>query len=420
MGSKFYFPRRYLLVMGTFFISLFMYIDRSSISAAEGSIKSSLHLTDQQMGWILSIFALGYSLAQVPAGALGDKYGPRKVLSVIIGFWAFFTGLTGIVSHYVTLLFTRFFFGAGEAGAFPNISRAVFSWIPLKERGLVQGINFSGSRVGAAFALPLVALIISAFGWRTTFLFQGAIGLIIAILWFTIFRDRPEDHKGVPEKEKKYIIENRQNSGALAKTTMGVNKIFGSKNVWLAMLQYFGSNFTFFFCLTWLFPHLKAKYQLDMVETGFYASAPLMAGAIGNWFSGWLVDRIYRTGKWRLSRRLPAIIGFSLVIFGLISSVFTDHIASNIIFLSIAIFGADMTLSPSWSFCIDIGKEHSGSVSGAMNMAGNIGSFITALAFPYLLSWTGSEVPFFFLAASLSLVSIVAWFGMDPVRSLSD
>ncbi len=420
MSSKFYIPRRYLLVLSTFFISLFMYIDRSSISTAEGSIKLSLHLSDQQMGWILSIFALGYSLFQIPAGILGDKFGPRRVLTAIIGFWAIFTGLTGLAMNYVSLLFIRFFFGVGEAGAFPNISKAVFSWIPIKERGLVQGINFSGSRIGAAFALPLVALIISSFGWRTTFLLQALVGILIAALWFIFFRDRPEDHPGVPSEEKQYILENRQKVGATEKEPLTSGKLFRSGNVWLAMLQYFGSNFTFFFCLTWLFPHLKAKYQLDMVETGFYASAPLMAGAVGNWVSGWLVDRIYRTGKWKLSRRLPAIAGFILVITGLIASVYASNIQTNILFFSIAIFGADMTLSPSWSFCIDIGKEYSGAVSGTMNMAGNIGSFITALAFPYLLAWTGSEMPFFFLAAFLSLVSIFAWMVMDPVKPLME
>ena len=119
-----------------------------------------------------------------------------------------------------------------------------------------------------------------------------------------------------------------------------------------------------------------------------------------------------------MSRRIPAIIGFSLVIVGLIGSIFMTEINGAITFISIALFGADMTLSPSWSFCIDIGKEHSGAVSGTMNMAGNIGSFITALAFPYLLAWTGTEIPFFILAAFLSLISILAWLRMNPENAL--
>lgn len=419
MLNKLYIPRRYLLIFGTFIISLFMYIDRACISAAKESISSDLNFTDKQMGWVLSIFALGYALFQVPGGLFGDKFGPRKVLASIIGIWSLFTALTGAAWNFISMMVTRFFFGAGEAGAFPNISRATFTWIPLQERGIVQGINFSGSRLGAAFALPFIAWLIAAIGWRNSFYILGISGILFAVLWYLLFRDRPEEHFAVSEKEKAYILKTRQQSEAKKVDPISSKRLFGSRNVWLAMIQYFGSNFTFFFTLTWLFPHLKEKYALDLVEAGFYASAPLIAGFLGNWFSGIMVDAIYRNNQWRLSRRIPAIMGFILVIIGLIGSIYMDTINGAVIFLSIAIFGADMTLSPSWSFCIDIGKEHSGAVSGTMNMAGNIGSFITALAFPYFLSWTGSEIPFFYVAAFLSLISIFAWLNMNPEKEIT-
>jgi ACS family glucarate transporter-like MFS transporter len=188
--------------------------------------------------------------------------------------------------------------------------------------------------------------------------------------------------------------------------------------MWLAMVQYFCSNFTFFFCLTWLFPYLKSKYQLTLVDAGFYASAPLIFGAVGNWFSGWMVDKIYKSGKWNISRRVPAIMGFLLAAVGLIGSIYMESVSGAVLFLSIAIFGADMTLSPSWAFCIDIGKTHSGAVSGTMNMAGNFGSFITALAFPYLREWTGSVTPFFFLGAALNILAIILWTRMKSEESL--
>ena len=180
------------------------------------------------------------------------------------------------------------------------------------------------------------------------------------------------------------------------------------------MGQYFSSNFTFFFCLTWLFPHLKIKYNLEAVEAGFYSSAPLILGALGNWFSGWMVDFIYRKDRWELSRKVPAIIGFSLATIGIIASIYMNEVTGAVIFISIAVFGADMTLSPSWSTCVDVAKEHSGAVSGTMNMAGNLGSFFTALAFPYMLSMTGSDIPFFLLAAALNLLAIPMWLAVKP------
>lgn len=264
--ETFRFPRRYILVSATFIMSLLLYIDRACISAAKDPMAQSLGLSDSQMGWVLSIFALGYSLFQTPAGILIDRFGPRRMLSAIVAFWSVFTALTGAAWNFVSLLVIRFLFGAGEAGAFPGASRAFFSWIPLKERGIVQGINFSGSRLGAAFALPAIALLIETVGWRNSFMIQGSVVFMWAILWYMFFRDLPENHKRVPESEKNYIIANRQKIDSSSGTvkSLTVKRLFASQNMWLAMGQYFGSNFTFFFCLTWLLPHLKSKYSLEL------------------------------------------------------------------------------------------------------------------------------------------------------------
>jgi ACS family glucarate transporter-like MFS transporter len=285
---------------------------------------------------------------------------------------------------------------------------------------MINGINFSGSRLGAAFALPLVAWLITAVGWRISFFVLGVIGFAWALFWYAWFRNSPEEHLGITEDERQYIINSRQKiSTATGKNPkLTSKKLFGSKNMWLAMIQYFCSNFTFFFCLTWLFPYLKSKFQLDSVGAGFYAAAPLIFGAGGNWISGWLVDKIYKQHHWNLSRQIPAILGFTLAAVGLLGSIYMENVLGAVLFLSLAIFGADMTLSPSWAFCIDIGKTSAGAVSGTMNMAGNLGSFVTALAFPYLHAWTGSVVTFFFIGAILNVVAIFLWMRMRCEQSL--
>jgi ACS family glucarate transporter-like MFS transporter len=412
--------KRYGFFLGSFLITLLLYVDRVCISSAKDSISADLNLTDIEMGWVLSAFALGYALFQVPGGSLGDKYGVRKVMTTIMVLWSIFTALTGAAWNYMSMLFFRFIFGAGEAGAFPNISRAAFSWVPTKERGIFQGINFSGSRLGAAFALPLVAYLIDAWGWRTIFYFFGAVGIVFALLFFTLFRNKPEEHSGLSIVEKEYIVKNRQQEVEKTGGNLPVKTILMSKNVILAMVQYIGSNFIFFFMLTWLFPYIKAKYELSLVTTGFYAMLPLLAGAVGNWVSGFMVDSIYKKGKWKQSRQLPATIGFILVVIGILSSLYMDTALASVLCLSVAIFGADMTLSPSWSFCMDIGEENSGKVSGMMNMAGNLGAFTTALAFPYLRDWTGSDEPFFYVAAVLGVIAIFCWSYMNPNKKLND
>ncbi len=416
-GNSF-FPVRYRMVFGTFILAMIVLFDRILISVAKDPVATDLGLSDKQMGWVLSIFALGYALFQTPSGYLADKFGARKVLTAVVSLWSVFTALTGAVYNFITLIFVRFLFGVGEAGAFPSMANAVFNWIPIKERGIVHGINFSGGRIGAAIALPIVAWLINITSWRMSFLILGVIGVLWAVIWYFWYRDTPENHKSISEDELEII-----KSGTNLKNTIEIKpvsfyKLFRSKAMWLLMGQYFSSNFTFFFCLTWLFPHLKAKYNLDMVEAGFYSSAPLIFGALGNWVSGFLVDGIFKRGKLAMSRKLPAVIGFSLAAIGIVVSVYMENVLEAVAFLSLAVFGADMTLSPSWSTCLDIGKEHSGTVSGTMNMAGNLGSFFTALAFPYMVAFTGSYTPFFFVAAGLNVLAIPMWLLIKPQKTL--
>ncbi|MGJ8726036.1 MAG: MFS transporter [Roseibacillus sp.] len=421
---------RHKFVAATFVLSLILYIDRACISAAKSDITGEFNLSDKQFGWVLSIFAIGYALAQTPAGALSDRLGPRKILTAVVSFWSLFTALTGATFNLLSLLICRFLFGIGEAGAFPGMARATFSWIPVKERGLVTGINFSASRLGGAAAMFAMPALIHLMGWRMTFVVFGLLGFVWAFVWYAWFRDEPSDHKSISEDEKNHIIENRQ-PPSTSTTALTAGHVLGSRNMWLTMVQYFCSNFTFFFALTWLYPYVKETYDLTPEKAGFAAAIPLLGGFLGNLTSGALVDRLFRSGNLQLSRRIPAIIGFSLAAIGLLASLHMDNVVGAVAFLTLAVFGADMTLSPSWSFCVDIGGKNAGTVSGTMNMAGNVGSVITSLAFPYLTAWFAASTwvgpnapfsretePFFYLAATLNLLAIALWMLMDPRKPL--
>jgi MFS transporter, ACS family, glucarate transporter len=410
-------PRRVLLITGTFFLSVLLYVDRTCISTAKDEITQELSLSNEQWSWVLASFAFGYALFQTPGGAMADRLGGRAVLTAVVTAWSFFTGLTAFAWNFISLLVVRFLFGAGEAGAFPGMARVVYSWIPVKERGLVKGINFSGSRIGAALAMPGIAWMIHALGWKWTFVVLMLIGFAWALFWWLWFRDDPKQARAIPKAELEYILSNRQDAGSQTggpAESLRVGRLFSSGNLWLMMIQYFGSNFTFFFSLTWLYPYVKTKYNLGAVDAGFYAMVPLLGGAAGNIFSGWLVDALYRVGSPVLSRKLPAIIGFTLAAVGMIMSVDQATAIGAVAWLTVAIFGADMTLSPSWSFCIDIGGKHAGAVSGTMNMAGNLGSAITALAFAYLPETSKGNVAFFYTAAALSAIAVLCWLAARP------
>jgi ACS family glucarate transporter-like MFS transporter len=414
-------PKRVLLITGTFLLSVLLYVDRTCISTAKDSVCADLGLSKEQWSWVLASFAFGYALFQTPGGAMADRLGGRFVLTAVVTAWSVFTGLTAAAWNFVSLLFIRFLFGAGEAGAFPGMARVVYSWIPVKERGLVKGINFSGSRIGAALAMPGVAWLIREVGWHKAFLVLMVVGFGWAAFWWFWFRDEPAQHKTISKKELDFILANRQDGSANSAKPepLRVGRMFASGNLWLMMGQYFGSNFTFFFSLTWLYPYVKTKYNLTAVDAGFYAMMPLLGGAVGNVFSGWLVDFLYQGGRVSLSRKIPAIAGFLLAALGMVMSLSQATAGGAVFWLTIAIFGADMTLSPSWSFCIDIGGKHAGAVSGTMNMAGNLGSAITALAFAYLPESSKGNEAFFYTAAALSGAGIVCWLLAHPERKIN-
>ncbi len=405
-------PRRFVLVGGTFLLSVLLYVDRACIATAKDAVTHDLGLNKEQWSWVLASFAFGYALFQTPGGALADRVGGRIVLTLVVTAWSIFTGLTAAAWNFASLLVVRFLFGAGEAGAFPGMARVVYAWIPVGERGLVKGINFSGSRIGAALAMPGIAWLIAQLGWKQAFVVLMLVGFAWASFWWLWFRDDPREQPGLPPAELDHILRLRQDGGTAPSAPtapLRLATLFGSGNLWLMMLQYFGSNFTFFFSLTWLYPYVKAKYNLTAVDAGLYAMVPLLGGAAGNILSGWLVDALYRRGSRVLSRKLPAIAGFVLAAIGMVMSAHQATAFGAVAWLTLAIFGADMTLSPSWSFCIDIGGKNAGAVSGTMNMAGNLGSALTALAFAYLPASTQGNIAFFYTAAALSGIAIVCW-----------
>ena len=390
---------RWLVVGALFVLSLILYLDRVCISAAKGAIASDLGIGDEAMGMVFGAFALGYALGQVPTGYLADRFGPRRLLAAVVTLWSLFTALTGAASGLASLIAVRFIFGLGEAGAFPGAARAFFSWLRTEERGLANGLMFSGTRLGGALAFPLLPWMLARWGWRTSFVLLGAVGVAWAALWLVWFRDTPAATSAAP---------------APPEGGPGYREILRSRGMRLAMAQYFASNFTFFICLSWMLPYLQQRFRLTAADAAGYAMVPLLVAAASQWAAGVLVDRLYRSRLRSWSRRLPAAAGFGIAAVGVASVTAAETPAGVVACFTLAVFGADMTISPSWAYCVDVGGRGAGTVSGAMNMVGNVGSFASAATFPVLLRATGSASAYFWLAAVLDAAALVCWLGMKP------
>lgn len=420
--------QRYVLIGILFFHSFNTYMDRACISSAAKYIMNDLKISPEVWGVILGIFAIGYALCQVPSGWFADRFGARKALTIVVSVWSVFTAMTGMARNALQMLVLRFLFGVGEAGAFPGATQAFFRWLPVKERGLAHGINFSGSRLGAALSLFLMPWLIMKIGWRLMFAVNGLIGLIWVVVWLTWFRDNPKDNKKVNEAELDYIEKGRA-SDFMVTAKSSFAEVFTSLNMSLAMVQYFASNVTFFICLSWLPKYISDQWP-DNPHAIYYSAVPLVFAAFANWIAGSMVTGLFKKGYHVSSRRITAMVGFGLGVLGLVLAISTDSLgfldsdkARLLWFVAsfgLATFGVDMTLSPSWAFCNDIGGGHSGAISGSMNMVGNIGAALSAITFPLLLDTeTGSANRFFMLAAGLNGVGIIAWCLMNPNR-LSD
>jgi len=400
--------KKYFVVLVLFVLSMITYVDRVCISTAKDPISGEMHLSDPAMGLVFSAFALGYALAQIPSGWLADRFGPRLVLAAVVTLWSAMTALTGAAWNLASLVTIRLLFGVSEAGAYPGGARAICNWLPLGERGRANGILFSGSRFGGAVAFPLLAWMLTRWQWRTSFWILGGIGLLWALFWLLWFRDSPPGGPG----EKK--------SGNVAQPVSGIglSDILRSVPIGLAMLQYFASNFTFFIGLSWMLPYVKRQFHLADRDAVGYVMAPLIAGTVSQWIAGALVDILYRSRYRAWSRRVPPIIGFGLSTLGLFAlTQATTPMAAAVCF-TLAVFGSDMTVSPSWVFCADIAGRNAGGVSGAMNMVGNLGSFVSANAFPLLAAATGSAAAYFFCAAALNVIGILCWFRMRSVAGV--
>ena len=301
---------RYVVTAFAVTLAVITYIDRVGIAVAIPLIRDELQLSTVQTGWALSAFGWAYAAFEIPGGWLGDRIGSRRVLMRIVIWWSFFTAATGWVWNASSMILTRALFGAGEAGAFPNLTRVFTTWLPVKERERAQALLWLATRVSGAFTPLLVANLIAAVSWRRTFEIFGVIGVIWAVLFYRWYRDEPSEHPAVNRAELALLPPASETS--IAHGGVPWRLIFSTPSVWLLSIQYMCLAYGWWFYINWLPTYLR-----DARGTGFKMGAllsglPLLLGGLGCLVSASLVPRLTRRfGSVAISRRIIAVTGSS-------------------------------------------------------------------------------------------------------------
>ena len=409
---------RYWVIFFAVTLAILAYIDRVSISMAMPDIAKDLALDKVQQGWVFSAFAFAYALFEIPGGWLGDKMGPRSVLMRIVLWWSAFTALTGAMTGFTSMIVTRFLFGAGEAGSFPNLTKAFTTWLPHIERVRAQGIMWMFARWGGAFTPPLVILVFSYMSWRGAFVLFGALGLVWAFFFYRWFRDNPRDHAGVNAAELKLLEGNEDNAGGHGDVPWG--ELLRSRSVWLLWVQYFLLSFPWYFYITWLPTYLQEARGLDRVTASKYAILPLLLGGLGSLTCGIVSGKLVKmTGNTRFTRRLMAMIGFAGAAILLVASVRTQDVLPAMLLMGMASFFNDLVMPGAWGACMDVGGKYAGTVSGSMNMAGNMAGFVAPAVGGYILKAYGGDYNMFlYLMAAVYTGGVLCWPFIDPVTPI--
>ncbi|HWZ99103.1 MAG TPA: MFS transporter [Candidatus Dormibacteraeota bacterium] len=413
---------RWLLIFWLFVLSAVAYLDRVNISIAGSLLANEFHLSKIQLGWIFSSFLAGYALFQTPGGRLADKLGARRILALAVLWWGIFSALTVVVpsgfqSALLAFMSLRFALGAGEAVMYPASNQFVARWIPSSERGLANGLIFSGVGIGAGFTPPLITYVMLRHGWRVSFLVCAALGLLVGFVWYLIARNSPEEHSLVSASELSKIKAGLSSSSTEQQKLVSWARLLESREVFAVTLSYFSFGYVAWIFFSWFYIYLAEVRGLNLKISALYSMLPFIAMAVCSPLGGLISDVLAKS-------RGPRIGRSGIAVFAMIVAAIFLVIGSRVENTRLAVFvlagGAGalyLSQSSFWSVTADIGGTSSGSVSGFMNMGNQFGGMITASLTPWIasrISWTAA----FFVAAALCLCGALAWLFVDPRKRL--
>jgi MFS family permease len=377
-----------------------------------------LALTPVQMSFIFSAFTLAYALFEAPTGWWGDRVGPRRVLTRIVVWWSVFTMATASATGFRSLAALRFLFGAGEAGAWPNVAKALSRWFPSSERGTAQGIFFMGAHLGGGLTPALVALLARRLHWRAVFVFFGLFGFLWAVFWRIWFRDDPAEHCAVSPAELAHIRSGA--TPALAEHRSGW-RMLANPSVLAICAAYFTQGYGFYFYITWLPTYLQ---QANLQQGGgvgpgvmaFLAGLPLLLSVVADLVGGITTDRLTKRYGFRVGR--CGVAGASLAVAALAIAIaaISPQSVFSACWIALGAASSNFLLGASWGACVELAGPNAGVVSAAMNTAGQIGGTLSPIVFAWITAhWESAYA--LGLIALLYLVGAGCWLAVRAPKT---
>jgi len=395
-------------------LSVITYLDRVCISVAGPRIQDEFGLSVEQWGLVTGAFAIAYAVFEFPSGWLADRFGARAMLVRIVLWWSAFTTLTAVAVKLWALVLIRFLFGAGEAGAYPTASAAVYRWFPPLERGRSFGIILLSGQFGAAIAPLLIVPLQIHFGWRASFCLFGSVGVGWSVLWWRWYRNSPREQAAITAAECAEI------GGAAEPKPQGLpaRAILRSKSVWAVMGATFAYLYSYYFFLFWLPTYLMRERGFSETETQLSA-LPFLLGMLTNFSGGYARDAAVRRLGPAWGPRVIGFLGLSTAALAALGALRSASGYGAIAWLALCYGGITLQQPVMFSTCVDIGRRHSGAVVGCMNTAGALGGFLSSVVFGYLVQHFGG-----YDAVLLSMVLVLGigaslWLAIDATATLA-
>lgn len=387
------------------------FLDRINISVAGSSIMADLGLSPSEWGWVQSAFILSYGLMQIPMGAFGDRHGHRKVLSLIVLWWSLFTAFTGLAGGLASLLIIRFMFGVGEAGSSPCSTGVISRWFEKNEVGKAQGYVWAASRMGGALTPFVVIPVMAWLGWRAAFWLLGGLGIIWAVVWYVMYRDKTplQLPRGGEQQEA-------SPRGGMEGVKWG--PILHNRQFWTICAMYFFYAFGSWFFFSWFPTFMELGRGFAKSELTYAVAVPFIMSMIGNITGGYLTDKLSAKYGLKVGRKALGTSSLAISALCMFLAAFIPGKMAVFVFLSLCFGIFDLMLPSAWALCIDLGKQHAGAISGAMNTFGNIGGFFCGILFGYLVQASGNyNLPLYMIAGML-LISALLFSFINPTKPI--